>query len=317
MNSVFSSLSARSLTALFALSAVVALLGMSATSAHAVDVNVRIETPDETLYNGPISTGPRNLISEDLLPGTVNYCDSDDPIGPPDWAPVTIPSGGATPNSAVHDVAENLGITYGTSGDRYGFGIAMCRIGSYGSIDNVRTWSVKINNKSQVGGNYVNGDTPLSAGDDILWYLGGPNVTRTTSLKLPASVPAQGVVSGQLTIYKNGSDTTVATVIGAKVEGGGATANVRTDGSFSITFPEPGTYLVSATAPNAARSSALINVSEPLTPAQKASLVKQRLARCRAKYRSKRGASRATKRSNLRKYRRCARVVKSKYALGI
>lgn len=317
MNTVFSNLSVRSLTALVALATALSLLGVAASSALAVDVNVRIETPDETLYNGPISTGARNLISEDLSPGTVNYCDSDEPIGPPDWAPVTIPSGGATANSAVHDVAENIGISYGTSGGRYGFGIAMCRIGSYGSIDNVQTWSVKINNKSQVGGSYVNGDTPLSAGDDVLWYLGGPNVTRTTSLKLPGSAPAQGLVNGQLTIFKNGSDTAVGTVIGAKVAGGGATANVRTDGTFSIEFPEPGTYLVSATAPNAARSSALINVTAALTPAQKASLVKRRLARCRAKYRSKRGASRVAKKSNLRKYRRCARVVKSKFALGI
>lgn len=303
--------------ALVALATAASVFCIAASSAFAVDVNVRIETPGETLFNGPISTDTRNLLSEDLSPGTVNYCDSNEPVGPPDWAPVTISSGGATPNSAVHDVAENLGITYGTSGGRYGFGIAMCRIGSYGSIDNVQTWSVKINNRSQLNGNYVNGDTQLTNGDDVLWYLGGPNVTRTTSLKLPASVPAQGVISGQLTIYKNGSDAAVSTVIGAKIEGGGATANVRTDGSFSIVFPEPGTYLVGATAPNAARSSALINVTAPLTTAEKVSLVKQRLARCRAKYRSKRGASSAAKKSNLRKYRRCARVVKSKYALGI
>lgn len=293
-------------------------LALLASTANAdINVNVRIETPTETIYNGPVTTGERALVSEDLAPGTVNFCDSNEPAGPPDWATPTVPSGGPTANAAVHDAAALMGLTYGTSGNRYGFGTAMCRIGSHGSIDNVQTWSVKINDQGQPGGNYVNGDTQLNEGDDVLWYLGGPAITRTTSVKLPASVPAQGTVAGKVSVFKNSDDSKVTTVIGAKVEGGGSTANVRTDGSFSLVFPEEGMYLVNATAPNAARSSTIVNVTPPLTPAQKASLVKSRLARCRSKYRSNKRAKAAAKRRNLRSYKRCVKVVKSKFELGI
>lgn len=295
------------------------LFFLASTANADVNVNVRIETPTETVFNGPVSTGERALISEDLSPGTINFCDSNEPAGPPDWSTPTVPSGGPTANSAVHDAAALMGMTYGTSGSRYlgSFGIAMCRIGSHGSIDNVQTWSVKINDQGHPNGGFVTGDTVLSEGDDVLWYLGGPNITRTTNVKLPATVPAQGTVSGRVSVFKNSDDSKVSTVIGAKVEGGGASANVRTDGSFNLVFPEEGTFLVSATAPNAARSSTFVTVGPPLTQAQKASLVKSRLARCRAKYRSKKRASAAAKRRNLRQYRRCVKVVKSKYALGI
>lgn len=295
-------------------------LALLASSANAdINVNVRIETPTETIFNGPVATGNRALISEDLSPGTVNFCDSDEPAGPPDWSTPTVPSGGPTANSAVHDAASLMGLTYGTSGSRYfgSFGVAMCRIGSHGSIDNVQTWSVKINDQGHPNGGYVTGDTVLNEGDDVLWYLGGPNITRTTAVKLPATVPAQGSVSGRVSVFKNSDDSRVSTVIGAKIEGGGASANVRTDGSFNLVFPEQGTFLISATAPNAARSSTFVTVGPPLTAAQKASLVKSRIARCRAKYRSKKRASRAAKRRNLRHYKRCVKVVKSKYELGI
>jgi hypothetical protein len=300
----------KSLTALlFAVASLLVALALPAFASADIPTHVRIETPTETLFNGDVTTGDRPLISEDL-PGTANFCDSNEPAGPPTYETPTHASGGPTANSAVHDATELLGLTYGTSGSRYGFGIAMCRIGSYGTVDNVQSWSVKINNEGHPNGGFVSGSTALKAGDDVLWYLGGPNVTRTLALNLPATTPAGSSTSGKVTVYKNSDDSKAATVIGAKIEGGGATANVRTDGAFNITFPEEGTYLVGASAPNAARTSEMITVTPPLTPAQVASLVKKRVSACRKRY--------ATgKKKSAKKYKRCIAIVKSKQSLGI
>lgn len=294
---------------LFAASVFLIALALPSFASADIGTHVRIETPTDTLFNGDVTTGDRPLISEDL-PATASFCDSNEPAGPPNYDTPTHASGGPTANSAVHDATGLLGLTYGTSGSRYGFGIAMCRIGSFGTVDNVQSWSVKINNQGHPAGGYVSGSTVLKAGDDVLWYLGGPNVTRTLALGLPAAAPAGSLVSGKVSVYKNSDDSKASTVIGAKIEGGGATANVRTDGAFSISFPEEGTYLIGATAPNAARSSEMITITAPLSSAQVSSLVKQRVSACRKKY----GKG---KKKSAKKYKRCIAIVKSKQSLGI
>lgn len=285
VNRVSTRLLLLALTAMAALAVSV----LAADVARATTVHLRVETPTETLFNGSVNTGPRTVAAEDVPGSNANFCDSD---GAAD-ANATSPS----PNTAVAD----SGLSYGTSGLRYSFGTAMCRIGAYGTTA-TESWTVKINNK--MDGYSVSGDTTVVDGDKVLWYFGPWSISSSLDLVLPAKVGVGQQVTGRVDAYDNGTDLQ-SPAAGAQVTGGGASATAGADGLFSISFATPGRYLVSATKADAVRASAWVEV-EPaaveLPPiGAQPGVSANRFRACAARY---------GKDSPL--HRRCVRIVRAK-----
>lgn len=269
-----------------ALCALIVTLALAAT-ASAVTVNLRVEGPSETLFNGPVTTGPRAVAAEDLPGANVNFCDAD---GAGDQS-----AANATGNTAIAD----SGLSYGTSGTRYGFGTAMCRIGAVGTTAS-DSWTVKINNKT--GGFANSGDTPLADGDTVLWYFGPWTIADSLDLVLPATVGVGQTLTGRVDSWDNATDVQ-SPAAGAIVSGGGASATSGADGTFSLSFATAGSYLVTAVKGASVRGSARVTVTDQPAELPQIAPLKpvNRFARCGKLYGK-----------DSPKHRRCIKVARAK-----
>ncbi len=100
----------------------------------------------------------------------------------------------------------------------------------------------------------------LGSGDEILFFpdcfspcppgFVSPNVLGMTA---PAIVQKGSPIGVTVTSYANANGK-ASPAAGATVSGGGASATTAADGTASLTFPNPGTFVVRATAPNSVRS---------------------------------------------------------------
>lgn len=279
---------ARSTLVLMLLTAVI--FALAAATASATAINLRVETPDQTLYNGTLNTGPRSV---NISAGT-STCVSDYP-------PVSKAIGVANPITAAADFADAEGV--GHIVKDFGWGLFLCNVGSY-TGDDSNFWLVKINNRTKTaGGDYITGETELSAGDELLLYLTNSTETHSLGFNLPATAVAGETVKSTIYKFSNNTDAKLAAK-SATVAGGGATAVSDLNGQFKLKFDEPGTYLMSATAKNATRGSDVITITEP--PAVDAVAAAQKYARhvC-AKYRR---GGRKYKAHYKRLYKRCFRA---------
>ncbi|MBJ7348811.1 MAG: hypothetical protein JHC87_09610 [Thermoleophilaceae bacterium] len=225
------------------------IFALAAASASATAINLRVETPDQTLYNGTLNTGPRSVsISENSSTCALGF--------PAATKAIAI----ANPITAAADFADAEGV--GHIVKDYGWGLFLCNVGSYTGDDN-NFWLVKINNRTKTaGGDYITGETELSAGDELLLYLTNSSETHSLGFNLPATAVAGEFVKSTIYKYSNNTDAKLAAK-NATVAGGNATAVSDLNGQFKLKFDEPGTYLVSATAKNATRGSDVITITEP------------------------------------------------------
>lgn len=281
-------------------SAVLLAIAVSPVSAAtSAAVKVRIETPTETLFNGAVQAVPTVAPGEDR-PGSnpADWCDAES------HASYNVSS--ATPLAALDAAAKAAGISYGTNGGNSAYGVALCRVGTYLTQSvgpAVDSWVVKVNNSGSVDWN-----TALKNGDEVLvYYSNYLTITSTLDLAVPAAAVAGTPVAGSVTEWDNYPEKDNPGK-GAEISGGGAVATSGDDGSFNLTFPSPGKFLVSATKPGSMRASAWVTVQPagttlPATTPVPGTVRINRFLKCNGTY--KKGS---------RKHRRCVRIVRAKQA---
>lgn len=279
--------------ALVALAAI-AMFAISATSASAVNVHLRIEGQTTTHFSGDVTTAARSV------PGNPNN---------PNCAADEIPAVFATPN-AITAAADALGDSaIGTTGTFYGWGTMLCRVNSEAPADKSGGWLVRINQQDSTAPNgYVTATDPLSNNDSVVLFF-SPSYgfyTSSLELRLPASAKPGQPVTGYVDSYDTSTDAKSAGS-GVAVTGGGASASSGTDGSFQLTFPAEGKYLIAANKSGAIRGSQWVTVAAeaaapPVKPVTQKEVNKQRRIAARAKCR----ASNKDRTSD--DYKRCIRV---------
>lgn len=273
---------------IFAVAAlVVAAFALTAVSAFAVNVNLRVEGTSGTFINGPVDAQPG------IVPGgtPTAYCAGDGQA-----------QTFATPNTLTALVTAFGASNIGTSGLGT-YGVQLCRINDEDTPSS-GGWLVKINNKTQDNGNYNTASTVLKANDQVL-------VFRTTSwgefstsldLKLPANAAPGQAINAVVDAYDNNDDSKTAPA-GVAVSGGGASATTDASGNATLTFANSGKYLITAAKSGSVRGSAWITV-DPATPAPPQVKRKvNRFVKCNSTYRK-----------GTKKHRRCVRIVRAKQA---
>ena len=264
-----------------------ALAAVGAASAGATTVNLRVEAPNETLFNGSVNTGARSV--DDLSPNCAGTTISSNAVSKP------------TTVTAVADWIAGLGFAAPVYSTAYGAGF-ICQIGAYQKTE-TSYWLLKINNQdSPPPAGYVTASDQLFEGDSVLVYYSDGSLTGSLDLKIPAAAKPGDLVSGVVNSWSNFSGDVKSAAAGVTVSGGGATTTTANDGSFSLSIAQPGSYLVSATNAGAVRGSAWITIDpQAATPAP---IVKiNRFVKCNATY---------SRHSRL--HRRCVRIVRAKQA---
>lgn len=263
------------LAALFALTAV----------AHATSVKLRVETPNETFFNGVVDTGPRSV---DTLSGNCDGSASSVPISKP------------TTITALADWVTGAAASAPLFATGYG-GSYVCRLGQYAEDFPNGSWLLKINNLDSpppVG--FVTAGDQLAEGDSVLVYYSAGNPGSTLDLRLPVSAKPGEVVAGTVNSWTNFSGDVNTFAAGVTISGGGATATSGADGTFSVTFPSSGHFLVTAAIPGSVRGSAWITI-DPLAVQQPPPVPINRFKKCNSRYRK--GST---------NHRRCVRGVRAK-----
>jgi hypothetical protein len=142
-----------------------------------------------------------------------------------------------------------------------GFGLGLCSVGGFNAPPS-GFWYLKINHKDpNLGGSLVT----IGPDTQTLWYL-APSFPAPPELSLNAPARAlPGVpVPVQVLSYDNNGAASAAT--GAVVLGGGTAASVDASGAATVTFPTPGTYVLSATRGADIPSQSLsVCVADPIT----------------------------------------------------
>lgn len=277
--------------------------GAALAAAGPVTVNLRVETPTETLFNGAVSTAARlgdrgvNLAPSPPDPNTCTH--ATDPVT---WGNLKQDVASATTLTAAADFADADGLDHIVKD--FGWGRMLCGLGAYLG-NNDAYWLVKVGNKSQNAGGYVTADSEVQNGDEVLWYFTNALITHTLDLNLPAQAIAGETVTGSVTKFSNYSDASTP-ARGAAVEGGGASGVADVNGRARLKFAEPGSYLVSAAAGGATRGSDVIEVLEKPGPD-----AQSKARRVCAKYR--RGWRKYNKRYK-KIYKRCFRSATLRFA---
>lgn len=276
---------------LLSLAAAAALLALTAATASAVNVHLRVEAPDETLFNGWVNTGPRTV---QTVGGNCTGAVSD--------VAVT----GATTVTALTDWLASAAAPVPEFMTAYG-GTYVCRIGAYAENYPNGSWLLKINNlDSPPPAGYVTAGDGLNENDDVLVYFSANDPNASLDLRLPEAARPGESVTGYVDAWTNFSGDVRSAAKNAVVFGGGASAATDAEGKFTIAFAAAGRYLVSATKAGAVRGSAWIAIAENAVqqpvpePAKTFKRRHNRFQICNKRYKT-----------GSRRHRRCIRKVRA------
>lgn len=205
-----------------------ALTALVASPASAARINVDIETPDEPIFYGTVSAGstavPAEVIGASCAANT-------NPV----------PIEGVNPITALAAAVEAADVTWGTSGDKYSFGVMVCRIADFAG-DSSNYWLVKVNNKAKD----VTTSTALKKGDNVLWYLTDGSQTSSLELRLPSKVRYGKNATGRVYKWDNMTDGRTPAA-GARVELAGKTYKADKTGKVKIRVKAKGPQFARAT----------------------------------------------------------------------
>jgi hypothetical protein len=226
-----------------ALPAALVLLSVAAAPAALalpVTVNLRVEGPTKTVFDGPVTTDGHDVTTKTA--GT-NKCDGTNAGAEPEPGP--------TATAALDDAAKLAGFTidgpYGTYGPDY----FLERVADEQIDPNSQYWSLWINHSfSDKGGCQKR----VLAGQDVLWAGIPFSVSIPLKLSGPASALTGQPVQVQVTDGSNGNPQDGATV-------GGATTG--SDGRATLTFPEEGIYRLKAEKADTIRSNTVVLCVDP------------------------------------------------------
>jgi hypothetical protein len=223
------------------------ILAISSCAANAATANLRIEGSTETIFNGQVSAGSASV------PVSGGDCSA-----PP---ATSVAKSGATPITALTAWATLTGSSYNTSYE----GAFVCRIGDLTGNDSP-FWLMKINNKKRDGSTTLNGSSPVSDGDSVLWYFTDSDKRPTLSLDLPAAAQKGEPVKGTVSSFDGNNGDAKSTPSGVVVAGGGASGTSGSGGSVTLNFPAAGRFLVAATKSGSVRASTWITVTTDPVP---------------------------------------------------
>ncbi|MFT4048683.1 MAG: carboxypeptidase-like regulatory domain-containing protein [Solirubrobacterales bacterium] len=254
--------------------AAITMLALAASTAAAVNVHLRIEGQSKTYFSGDVDTTAGSVAAAADQPN----CRSNGTA-----------SVFANPNTITAAAAALGGDKVGTSGTFYSWGTLVCNVDGEASTDSNGGWLVRINQQDSTSPNgYVLATDPLSNNDSVVLFF-SPSYgyyTASLELNLPATAKPGQTITGYVDSY-NTADDTKSAGSGVSVTGGASSTTSASDGSFQITFPAAGRYLVSANKSGALRGSRWITIAEdanttPVAPVTQKQINKQRRIAARA-----------------------------------
>jgi hypothetical protein len=227
-----------------ALSGALALLTLAAAPAALavpVTVNLRVEGPSRTVFDGPVTTDGHDVTTDTA--GT-HKCDGTNGGAEPEPGP--------TATAALDDAAKLGGFTIDGPYGNFGIDDYFIERVADESIDpNSQYWSLWINHSfSDKGGCQKR----VAAGQDVLWAGIPFSVSVPLKLTGPNSAVTGQPLQVQVTDGSNGDAQSGATV-------GGATTGA--DGRATLTFPEEGIYRLKAEKPDTIRSNTIVLCVDP------------------------------------------------------
>lgn len=262
--------------ALVALAAI-SILALSAVTAGAANVHLRIEGQSKTHFNGDVTSNARSVPG-----GADSICRAN-----------SNPAVFANPNSitAAADALGSEKVT--TSGTFFGWGTMLCSVDGEAPATGTAGWLVRINQQDSTAPNgWVTATDPLSNNDKVVLYFSPAYGSFSSSLELtlPAEAKPGEPVGGFVDSFSTATDLK-SPGASVTVSGGGATATSAADGSFQLTFPAAGKFLVTAEQAGAIRGSRWVTVNPaavpaPVLPLTQAQINKQRRVAARAKCRA-------------------------------
>jgi hypothetical protein len=212
-----------------------------AATALPVTVNLRVEGPNRTVFDGPVTTDGHEVTTDTA--GT-HKCDGTNGGAEPEPGP--------TATAALDDAAKLAGFTI--DGPYGNFGIDdyfIERVADEQIDPNSHYWSLWINQQfAEKGGCQQR----VLAGQDVLWA--GIPFSISVPLKLtgPDTAITGQPIQVQVTDGSSGTPQGGATV-------GGVTTGP--DGRAALTFPEEGIYRVKAEKPETIRSNSIVLCVDP------------------------------------------------------
>ncbi len=225
------------------LALVLPALVAAAPAAHAfpVTVNLRVEGPTKTVFDGPVTTDAHDVTTQTA--GT-HKCDGTNGAAEPEPGP--------TATGALDDAAKLAGFTL--DGPYGNFGIDdyfIERVADQQIDPNSEYWSLWINHHfSDKGGCQKR----VLAGQDVLWAGIPFSVSIPLKLTGPDSAVTGQPVQVQVIDGEKGDPQNGATV-------GGATTGP--DGKATLTFPNEGIYRLKAEKPDTIRSNTVVLCVDP------------------------------------------------------
>ena len=218
-----------------------ALAAAPAAHAFPVTVNLRVEGPTKTVFDGPVTTDAHDVTTQTA--GT-HKCDGTNGAAEPEPGP--------TATGALDDAAKLAGFTI--DGPYGNFGIDdyfLERVGDEEIDPNSEYWSLWINHGfSDKGGCQKR----VLAGQDVLWAGIPFSVSIPLKLAGPDSAVTGQPVQVKVTDGSNGDPQGGATV-------GGATTGA--DGQATLTIPNEGIYRLKAEKPDTIRSNTVVLCVDP------------------------------------------------------
>jgi hypothetical protein len=229
---------------LTALSAALLLLCLAAAPsalAFPVTVNLRVEGPNRTVFDGPITTDGHDVTTDKA--GT-HKCDGTNGAAEPEPGP--------TATAALDDAAKFAGFTIDGPYGNFGYDdFFLDRVADQPIDPNSEYWSLWINHSfSDKGGCQKR----VFAGQDVLWAGIPFSVTVPLKLAGPGSAVTGQPVEVHVTDGSNGAPQGGASV-------GGATTG--SDGRATLTFPDEGIYRLKAEKPGTIRSNTVVLCVDP------------------------------------------------------
>jgi len=219
----------------------VSLAAPMSAAAVPVTVNVRVEGPTRTVFDGPVTTD-----AHDVTTATAGTRKCDGTNGGAE------PSPGPTATGALDDAARLAGFTIDGPYGNFGIDDYFIERVADQQIDPMTSfWSLWINHAfSDKGGCQKR----VLAGQDVLWA----GIPFSVSVPLKLEGPATGVVGQPLSVRVIDGQTG-APQAGATV--GGATTGA--DGRAALTFAEKGIYRLKAEKPATIRSNTIVLCVDP------------------------------------------------------
>ncbi len=219
----------------------VSLAAPAAAGAVPVTVNVRVEGPTRTVFDGPVTTDAHDVTT--AMAGS-HTCDGTNGAAEP--AP------GPTATGALDDAARLGGFTI--DGPYGNFGIDdyfIERVADQQVDPSTAFWSLWINHSfSDKGGCQKR----VLAGQDVLWA----GIPFSVSVPLKLEGPTTGVVGQPLSVRvtdgQTGTPQEAATVAGS---------TTGADGRATVSFAEKGIYRLKAEKPDTIRSNTIVLCVDP------------------------------------------------------